>query len=146
MLLISQPTMQFVNPSNNNPVARGSLYFGLPNTDPKILENRVDVYYVDLLGNTVVLPQPVTLSNSGVPVYLGRAIEVLANEAVSIRVDDRNGAEVYLIESYSGNDTGQPAMRSVASVAELQSTRARFDGEVIQWSSYYDGQLVGGGR
>lgn len=146
MLLISQPTMQFVNPGNNNPVARGKLYFGFPNLDPKVLANRVDVYYVNQLGNTVVLPQPVDLSNSGVPVYLGRPIEVLANEAVSIRVDDRNGNEVYLIESYSGNDTGQPAMRSVASVAELQTTRARFDGESAFLTSYYSGQNKGGGN
>jgi len=101
MLLIQQPSMQWVNPSKNVPVFGGSMYFGQPNTDPKILANRIDVYYFDQLGNQQVLPQPVKLSDSGVPTYLGAPVEVYANSTCSIRVDDRKGYQLYLIEEYA---------------------------------------------
>jgi len=140
MLLIQQPSMQWVNPSKNVPVFGGSMYFGLPNTDPKILANRIEVYYFDQLGNQQVLPQPVKLSDSGVPTYLGAPVEVYSNSTCSIRVDDRQGFELYLIEEY--------ALRSseVVGVDSLKSLpTADFAAGQYSVTGFYAGSTIGGG-
>ena len=38
------PYSYYPDPTKGRPVFNGSLYFGLPNTDPEISLNRVDVY------------------------------------------------------------------------------------------------------
>ena len=122
MILIQQPSMQFVDPIKNIPVQRGKLYFGLPFTDPKVLANRVNVYFYNVSGVAEVLPQPVELSNSGVPTYLGQAVDIYTTQNVSIRVDDRNDIERYLIENYDVSDAVPSNSVSYVSLKEFPLT------------------------
>lgn len=122
MILIQQPSMQFVDPINNIPVQRGKLYFGLPFTDPKVPANRVNVYFYNVSGVAEVLPQPVELSNSGVPTYLGQAVDIYTTQNVSIRVDDRNDIERYLIEEYNVDAAEPPNSVSVKNIKALPLT------------------------
>ena len=102
MFLIQQPLMQWDDPLQNKPVQRGKLYIGLVGLDPKVVANRIPVYYYNALGNSVALPQPIELSDSGVPTYLGQPVEPYVDDNCSIRVDDRNGNQVYYIHEYTG--------------------------------------------
>jgi len=102
MFLVQMPSMQWVEPLRNTPVQRGKVYFGTPYLDPKIPANQINVYYYNSLGVATLLQQPVELSDSGVPLYLGQPVEPYVNENCSIRVDDRNGNQVYFVDEYTG--------------------------------------------
>lgn len=102
MFLIQQPLMQWDDPLQNKPVQRGKVYVGLVGLDPKIVANQIPVYYYNALGNSVTLPQPIELSDSGVPTYLGQPVEPYVTDNCSIRVDDRSGNQLYYIHEYTG--------------------------------------------
>lgn len=102
MRLIQQPVLQWVAPLKNTPVAQGVMYIGLSGQDPKIPENRVTVFRKDQLNEYVEVEQPISLSDSGVPIYLGQEMALYVEQDCSIRVDDRYGAEQYLVQQYFG--------------------------------------------
>lgn len=140
MLLIQQPSMQWVDPVKNSAIFRGKMYFGLPRTDPKVLANRVQVYYFDTLGNPQPLPQPVNLSDSGVPTYLGNPVEIYANETCSIRVDDRNGVEKYLVDEYPLRSSEVVGVDSIKSLPSADFATGQYS-----VTGFYAGSTIGGG-
>lgn len=146
MFLVQQPTMQWVDPQKNVPVQRGDMYFGQPNLDPKVVANRITVYYYNELGNIVELPQPVELSDSGVPVYLGKQVDIYVNVNCSIRVDDKNGAEVYYVNEYTGsNEVGALPSLRVDNLKQLATTPAAA-GSQVNVTSFYSGWSASNGR
>lgn len=140
MLLIQQPSMQWVDPVKNSAIFQGKMYFGLPRTDPKVLANRVQVYYFDTLGNPQPLPQPVNLSDSGVPTYLGKPVEIYANETCSIRVDDRNGLEKYLVDEYPLRSSEVVGVDSIKSLPSADFATGQYS-----VTGFYAGSTIGGG-
>lgn len=146
MFLVQQPTMQWVDPEKNVPLQRGLMYFGQPNLDPKVLANRIAVYYYNEMGNLAELQQPVELSNSGVPIYLGKQVDVYINVNCSIRVDDRNGEEVYYINEYTGsNEVGALPSLRVDNLKQLSSIPAAA-GAQVNVTSFYSGWSASNGR
>lgn len=145
MFLVQQPTMQWVDPQKNVPVQRGDMYFGQPNLDPKVVANRITVYYYNELGNLVELPQPIELSDSGVPVYLGKQVDIYINVNCSIRVDDKNGAEVYYVNEYTGsNEAGPLPSLRVDNLKQLATTPAAA-GSQVNVTSFYSGWSASNG-
>lgn len=86
---------QWFDPVIGGAMINGKVYYGLPNTDPKILSNQIDVFADRAL--TVDLPNPQTIG-------IGGRVEnkPWVGQRYSIRVDDRFG-----VMRYSYPDQGE---------------------------------------
>ena len=99
---LQSPFIYFNNPNNSNPVGLGNLYVGLPEEDPTIEANQVQVYVVDVDGNDVAVAQPIQLSAGGVPTYGGVPVQVKIDaQNVSIKVTNSIGAQVFYTKNYA---------------------------------------------
>jgi len=77
------------------PIADGALYVGTAGTDPEVLVNQIPVSALQSNGSTVSLAQPISLSAGGVPEYNGSPVVLTAKGDFSIKVLDKQGAQVF---------------------------------------------------
>lgn len=143
MRLIQQPVLQWVNPTRNTPVGRGFMYFGVVGQDPKVPANQIMVYRKNQLNEYVEVDQPIALSDSGVPIYLGQEMALYVDQDCAIRVDDRNGLEQYLIRQYFGEqNSGSVSVSGIKALGLISSPVAGIQYDVL---GYYEDTTVGGG-
>lgn len=83
------------------PLSNGLLYFGLVGTDGKLPENRKKVYAILQNGASISLQQPIQLSAGGVPQYNGSPVLLATDGSYSLRVEDKDGAQVYTAKKIS---------------------------------------------
>lgn len=146
------PFNYFNNPANSNPVGLGKLYIGLPELDPKIEANQVQLYVVQGCGcEDLAVSQPINLSAGGVPVYNGSPVQLKFNETeVAVRVDSMNGTQQYYTSRYSppisadaidGFDNSQ----SVTCIKALQLVTEPVEGIQYDVIGFYEDTTIGGG-
>ncbi len=90
----------FPDPTRGRPVFNGSVYVGVPDTDPEILANRVNVVAVQENGVRVNIPpsqQPLLTGAGGVVLYQGSPVVILVGDTVSVKVLDNLGQQVYYV-------------------------------------------------
>lgn len=94
------PTNYVADPTVARPVSSGSVYFGLPDTDPEILGNRITVTVLQENGTRVPIApasQPLQTGGGGVIIYQGSPVTVLIQDTYSVKVLDSLGAQKYYI-------------------------------------------------
>lgn len=101
----------FPDPTRGRPVSNGAVYVGVPNTDPTVLANRVDVILIQQDGSRVIVQpssQPFSTSPGGVVEYNGSPAIIRVSDVVSIAVHDSVGAQVYYnpTANQSGSTSG----------------------------------------
>jgi len=108
----------FPDPSAGKPIALGSVYVGVADTDPVILANRISVTVIQEDGTSVVVPpasQPFTLGSGGTVLYGGDPyggdpVVILVDGVHSVKVLDALGAQKYYVpfanQSADALDTG----------------------------------------
>lgn len=78
------------------PVDNGNLYIGNYGQDPAAEDSRVPVYFVDEAQNQIEVPQPIKLSDAGVPTYGGAPFNPFVEVSqYSISVRDKNQTEIF---------------------------------------------------
>ena len=90
----------FPDPSVGRPIALGSVYVGVADTDPAILANRISVTVIQEDGTSVVVPpasQPFTLGSGGTVLYGGDPVVILVDGVHSVKVLDVLGAQKYYV-------------------------------------------------
>ncbi len=99
---VELPFEYFPSFTKGRPIFGGSLYVGEPSTDPKVEANQKQIYIQEAFINgldPVEVAQPLELSNGGVPEYAGNPVVVTVDGDYSIRVDDKNGEQIYYFPS-----------------------------------------------
>jgi hypothetical protein len=136
------------------PLFNAELYFGVPDLDPEIPANQIDVYGKQEDGSQVLLPQPIETGAGGVPLYNGSPIELLVDELTySFKALSRTGAQVYYAENVAAVLTAdaipsllEDVVLSVGTVADLASISAPLVGQKYIVYEYLSGTGVGGGE
>ncbi|HUV84219.1 MAG TPA: phage tailspike protein [Methanosarcinales archaeon] len=97
---IQFPWQYIPDPKSGRPVALGSMYFGLPDLDPEVLANQIQVSVRQEDGVLIQVSQPIDLDAGGVPTYLGSPviIDIIEGE-FSWKVLNSLGGQVYYNEN-----------------------------------------------
>ena len=114
------PYAYIPDPTKGKPISNGQLFFGLPDLDPEIEANRITVGLQQEDGTIVnIAPasQPILTGAGGVPLYNGSpVIIVIQQKEFSLKILDKNNAQVYYQENVSGIatlDTTAISLRTV---------------------------------
>ena len=97
--LIKPPADYYPSFTQGRPIFNGSIYVGLPDTDPEILGNQIQLTVRQEDGTDVLVAQPVLTGSGGVPTYLGAPVQILAEGNYSIKVLNSAGTQVYYLEN-----------------------------------------------
>jgi hypothetical protein len=98
------PLPYIPDPSQGRPLANGSLFFGLPDLDPKILANQVPVSVIQENGIVVPVTQPIMTGAGGVPIYNGSPVEISVSASeYSFKALNSQGGQVYFIPRVEEN-------------------------------------------
>ncbi len=97
MTTLISPYQYFADPSRNMPIANGFIYIGLPDSNPTIPENQIDVHLVCVCdGNRIQVTQPIRTGAGGVPVVNGSPAQIdIEDEEFSITVQDKNTTQIF---------------------------------------------------
>lgn len=96
------PYNYYPDPTRGRPVFDGSIYVGLPDTDPQITSNRLTVTAIQEDGSTTPIAQPIKTGAGGVPMLNGSPVQLQVSGEYSIKVMDKFGAQVYYAPSVVG--------------------------------------------
>lgn len=92
------PIQYIPNPDRFASVGLGKLFIGVTDGDPaNDPEDRIPVYASRQNDTDLEIPQPVDISPGGVFFYQGSPISLKINQAYSVAVLDRNGAQVFYV-------------------------------------------------
>ncbi len=94
---VINPYEYFMDFNQGRPIFNGQIFVGLVGTDPEVQENQKDVTFSDACDcpEETVIMQPIRTSSGGVPIYNGSPIRLFVEGAYSLKVNDRNGVQVY---------------------------------------------------
>ncbi len=114
---VINPFIQFVDPTNGNPLSAGSVYFGRMDSDPKNQPaNRINVYAVQDNGTETLLAQPITLNGAGQPQYSGSVKQ--------LKVETYTGESAYCVQVFSKSGSQKGYSARVYGMIDLQSLAA----------------------
>lgn len=103
--------------SKGKPLANGSIYIGIVDTDPEIPANQKYVTALQEDGSQVVISQPIEISAGGVPLYNGSPVSLYTTGDYSMKVLDGHGVQEYYIPYSSLTDADE--VRVFESVADM---------------------------
>ena len=139
--VVRLPYDYFPDPTRGRPVFNGSIYVGLPDTDPQITTNQITVLAVQEDGISVPIAQPIRTGAGGVPTLNGSSIQLQVSGEYSIKVLDHLGVQVYYAASLVGGVTPTTIIRTQlvplsVSLSDRFINSYLFDSN-ISWASFY---------
>lgn len=87
----------FGKASIGRPVSNGSIYVGLPDTDPTVVGNQKQVSVLQEDSSIVNVTQPVSTNQGGYPTYLGSTVTLIVDGDYSLAVLNAEGSQEYYI-------------------------------------------------
>ncbi len=146
---VINPYEYFMDFNQGRPIFNGQIFVGLVGTDPEVQENQKDVTFSDACDcpEETVIMQPIRTSSGGVPIYNGSPVRLFVEGAYSLKVNDRNGVQVY----YSPDVTkGVPltiddAVTPINTISDLRAYEPLIDDQQISLLGHTISG-VGGGR
>lgn len=134
--------------TSGRPISNGSIFIGLPDTDPEIVVNQITVNALQEDGTTIPISQPISTSAGGIPIYNGSPVTLLVTESYSLKVLSSAGVQIYYVPSIDvpivTPDTTTP-VETVADILELINTVSPVDDQISIVLSFFDGLVLGGG-
>lgn len=94
---VSLPFGYYPDPTVGRPVFNGSIFIGEPDLDPTILANQKTITIRQEGVDTPSVPQPISTSAGGVPVFNGSPAEILVDGSYSMAVLNSGGTQVYYV-------------------------------------------------
>ncbi len=91
-VVISMPSQVFTLPRAFKANANGKIYIGEIDTDPTIPSNQIQVYLENEDGETVPVPQPISINAGGFPVYNGQVSKFVTVKGHSMAIYDAYGS------------------------------------------------------
>jgi hypothetical protein len=102
---VSLPFGYYPDPTKGRPVFNGSIFIGVPDLDPTILANQKTVTIRQEGVDTPSVPQPISTSAGGVPVFNGSPAEILVDGSYSMAVLNNQDSQVYYVASQNDSET-----------------------------------------
>lgn len=145
---VMNPYDYFPDFNQGRPIYNGQIFVGQVGLDPEVPANQKDVTFLDACDcplNEVIM-QPIRTSSGGVPTYNGSPIRMFVEGSYSLKVNDKNGNQVY----YSPNVTnGIPlnpvtGMTSVMNSVELKKVTPESEGQQVSLLNLSSGPDSGG--
>lgn len=100
--LVTMPNLLYTAARSFKPLPLGEIFVGIPDTDPKITANQVQVYLVGEDGATTPIPQPIIINEGGHPVHNGQIIsKMVTDNNYSLEVVDAYGSTEYYFSDIS---------------------------------------------
>lgn len=97
--MFENPFSYVANPSRSQAVGLAKMYFGLPDLDPSVEANQVQVYVVQPCGCAepyLAISQPIRTSAGGVPVYNGTPVQLALDvDVYSLSIKSSSDAHIY---------------------------------------------------
>jgi hypothetical protein len=126
----------YPDPTKGRPVFNGSIFIGEPDLDPTILANQKTITIRQEGVDTPSVPQPISTSAGGVPVFNGSPAEILVDGAYSMAVLNNQDTQVYYVasqnDSASMSGTDKRYGPIFATVAAMKAANpVSIDGEVV---------------
>lgn len=116
------PYNYVADPTKGRPLFNSDLYFGVPDLDPEVPANQIQVYLQQEDGTPVAVSQPVETGAGGVPMYNGSpAIILIGQDAYSFKALDRNGTQVYYQENAGATLGGGATVGSLENYAAVRA-------------------------
>jgi len=94
---VSLPFGYYPDPTKGRPVFNGSIFIGEPDLDPTILANQKTITIRQEGVDTPSVPQPISTSAGGVPVFNGSPAEILVGGSYSMAVLNAQDVQVYYV-------------------------------------------------
>jgi len=113
MSRIDYPLLYVNDPTKSRAIFNGSLYFGLPDTDPKIASNQKLVRALQEDGSLINLSQPVATNSGGNPTYGGKPVVLDISGDYSFRADNNLNVQVVYIPTVSNPEAGSDGFSGV---------------------------------
>ena len=138
------PYRYYPDPTRGRPVFNGAIYVGLPDTDPQIASNQLQVRAFQEDGLSVPIAQPIRTSAGGVPVLNGSPVQLQVEGEYSIKVLDHLGAQVYYAASLIAGQRPTTIVRTQVVPLSINLTNRFINSYLfnsnISWSDYYDAE------
>lgn len=128
--------------TTGRPVYNGKIYIGVPDTDPQVASNRVEVKAIQESGITVTIPQPIRTSAGGVPTLNGSAVQLITDGEHSIKVLNHRDEQVYYAPSLFSGTRPTTIVRTQPVPMSIDMTNRFINGYLfepnISFQNYYD--------
>lgn len=138
------PYRYYPDPTRGRPVFNGSIYVGLPDTDPQVASNQLAVKAFQEDGSSVPIAQPIRTSAGGVPVLNGSPVQLQVEGEYSIKVLDNMGAQVYYAPTLIAGIRPTTIVRTQVVPLSINLTNRFINSYLfnsnISWSDYYDAE------
>lgn len=92
-IVISMPSQLFTLARSFKAASNGKIFIGLPDTDPTITENQIQVYLENEDSSLVPVSQPLSINGGGFPVYNGEISKFVTTAGHSMAVYDAYGVQ-----------------------------------------------------
>lgn len=125
----------FSDPATGQPLSGGRVYVGLVDQDPQVPANQITVYAIQEDGSQVAIPQPVSLSSGGNPLYNGSPVTLAVSGNHSIKVLNSVGSQMLYTPDVLADSNSSPGspQDSIAELVALELTV----GEIYSTKGYY---------
>ncbi|MBL7390976.1 phage tailspike protein [Escherichia coli] len=160
-VVVSMPSQLFTLARSFKAAAFGTIYVGVPDTDPTIPSNQVPIYIRNESGTLVPIPQPVAINAGGYPTYNGQIVRILTGSNHSMAVyDASNVLQFYFddilkynpdqvwpeFQANISSPLGYNYIGSCKSVADLVGLIGLSNGQRVQVEAYHaDSNKLAGG-
>lgn len=135
------PYNYYPDPTRGRPVFNGSIYVGLPDTDPQITSNQLVVTAIQEDGTSTPIAQPIRTGAGGVPILNGSPIQLQVSGEYSIKVLDNLGAQVYYAPSVVSGVQPTTIIRTQLVPLSINLSNRFINAYLfnsnISWSAYY---------
>ncbi len=112
-VIIQLPIPYIGDFSKGRPLFNASIYVGVPELDPEIPANQLQIVGIQENGTEVNLPQPVLTGSGGYPIYNGSPIRLTVDGAYSLKILGKNNNQIYY---FANAFQGDPITISVLGV------------------------------
>ena len=102
ILRVHNPIFYVPDPDKGKPLDGFQAFFGIVGRDPIVEDNRKIVYALQEDGTAVPLTQPVIGSAGGIPVHNNSPVGLAVSGSYSLKILDKQGAQVYYMPKVEG--------------------------------------------
>lgn len=106
-LVVGMPAQLFTLASSFKANANGKIFIGVPDTDPTIPSNQIQVYVENEDGSLVPVSQPIAINAGGFPVLSGQISKFVTVQNYSMVIQDAYGAQQFYFEDVAKYDPDQ---------------------------------------
>lgn len=132
----------FADPTKGRPISNGNIYVGIIDLDPEIPANQKQISVIQENGTSVEVSQPLNTSAGGVPLYNGSPVTITVVGEYSLKVTDKNDAQVYYVPYNNLDDSAYITAETIPDLRLLSGAFSKQAAHVLGYAVAGDG---GGG-